>query len=120
MHELSVAEDLIKLIVDVAQQNDARRVNTITLEVGALAGIEPDALTLAFEVVSRGTVAEGSEVRLEHKPLTVVCPACGWQGEVEKLYPVCGGCGQLQVRVTGGRELRLLSIDIDDDDSSQG
>jgi hydrogenase nickel incorporation protein HypA/HybF len=113
MHELSIAQDLISLILQTAEQNQARRVTSVTLEIGELSGVEPDALTLAYEVVSRGTLAEGSQMVIEHKPLTVRCPACCWEGEAEKIYPVCGGCGQLSVQVTGGREMRLLSIDID-------
>lgn len=118
MHELSVAQDLMTLILDAAKQNNARRVTTVTLEIGALSGIEPDALELAYEVVSRGTLAEGSAMQIEHKPLTVRCPACQWEGEADKIYPVCGGCGQLSVEVTGGREMRLTSIDIDELDGS--
>ncbi len=122
MHELSVAEDLMTLILETAKQNRATRVTTVTLEIGALSGIEPDALELAYKVVSRGTLAEGSVMQIEAKPLTVRCPTCQWQGEADKLYPVCSGCGQLSVEVTGGREMRLLSIDIDEpgDDQPSG
>ncbi len=116
MHELSVAKDLIAMIIDVAKKNDATRVTSVTVEIGALSGIEPDALEFAFEAVSRDTMLEGCAFEMELTPLTVLCPKCAWRGEVDKLYPICGDCGNAQVEVIGGRELRLLSLDVDDDD----
>ena len=113
MHELSIAEDLIASILDIAKKNSAKKVTRATLEIGALSGIDPEALKLAYEVLSRSTLAEESALEIEYKPLTVCCPNCNWQGEADKFTPLCGGCGQLSVSVSGGRQMRLLSIDVD-------
>lgn len=116
MHELSIAEDLITLIEDVARQNGATRVEAAVVEVGELSGIEPDALELAFEVVRRDTLAADCQLTIERVPLLVACTSCDWQGHAEKLAPLCAVCAS-PVRVLGGRELRLKTIDIDEDES---
>lgn len=118
MHELSIAEDLIALIEDVARQNGATRVEAAVVEVGELSGIEADALSLAFEVVQRDTLAAGCRLTIEHVPLVVACTSCDWQGHADKLAPLCARCGSA-VRVLGGRELRLKTIDIDDEGATR-
>lgn len=115
MHELSIAEDLINLIVDVANEHQAKVVHSATVEVGELSGIESDALELAFDVVRKNTIANTCTLKIEHRPLIVKCPNCQWQGEVEKLYPACQSCQNLSVEVISGREMRLLSVDLDSD-----
>jgi hydrogenase nickel incorporation protein HypA/HybF len=113
MHELSIAQDLITTVLGVAEQNDAKQVTRAIVEIGALSGVEPDALTLAWEVVRQDTIAKDSPLEIEHKPLVARCPRCNWQGEVEKDLPICKSCEFVSLEVITGREMRLVSIDID-------
>ena len=57
MHELGITRNIVSIVGDAAR---GRRVVRITLEVGALAGVEPRAIAFCFDVVARGTAAEGA------------------------------------------------------------
>ena len=55
MHELSIASNIVEF---VAQAAAGRRVRRVTLEIGRLSGVSPDALAFCFPGVARGTDAE--------------------------------------------------------------
>lgn len=114
MHEVSIAADLLATVERVAREHGGRRVRRVDVVVGDLAGVDADALAFAFEVVGRGTLAEGASVVVARAPLTVACDACGHAGEGDRDALGCPACGG-PARVTGGRDLRLASIDVDDD-----
>lgn len=115
MHEMSIAVDLIATIEDIARQNQAQRVSTAIVEIGALSGVVPDALSFAFEVARKGTVANDCTLKIEEIPLRARCSACGWEGQIEPLDPLCPSCQQVSMEVLTGRDMRLVSIDIDEE-----
>lgn len=115
MHEMSIAVDLIATIEDVARQNGAARVNRALVEVGALSGVVPDALSFAFEIARKGTVANDCTLIIDEIPLWARCASCGWEGEIEPLNPLCPSCQQVSMEVLKGRDMRLVTIDIDED-----
>lgn len=84
------------------------------LELGELACVEPETLAFAFQVVALGTAAEGCELLVERLPLVVRCAACGREGEADPAVLVCPACGGTPLTVLSGRELRLASIDVED------
>ena len=59
MHELSLAQALL----DLAQKNaQGKRILALRVRVGALSGVVTDSLSFAFEMISRGTPAEGARL----------------------------------------------------------
>jgi hydrogenase nickel incorporation protein HypA/HybF len=65
MHESGIIEDLIQKIEAAARDNDATKIVSVDLEIGALAAISPDHLKEHFDIAARGTLAEGAELRME-------------------------------------------------------
>lgn len=55
MHELSLAEGVLRLVEDAAQREGFARVQKLTLEAGALAGVEVRALRFALDALQPGT-----------------------------------------------------------------
>src|SRR5271166_2592465 len=60
MHELSIASNIVEL---VAQAAAGRRVRRVTLEMGQLSGVSPDALAFCFPEVASGHGRRGCERR---------------------------------------------------------
>ncbi len=119
MHELALANSLVETIVGVARKHGAHAVTTATLEIGELTCVDPDTLAFAFEVAGQDTVAKGCELKMRRIPLKIICNACGHQGEVEPTMLGCPACGEASVKVSAGRELRLVSIDVEDEDDEE-
>ncbi len=115
MHELALANSLVETILDVARKHEARAVTAATLEIGELTCVDPDTLAFAFEVASKDTVANGCQLKMQRIPLEISCKACGHQGQVDSTSLGCPVCGEVSVKVSAGRELRLVSIDVEDE-----
>jgi hydrogenase nickel incorporation protein HypA/HybF len=112
MHELSIAEALVAIADRHAR---GRRVSRVEVAVGHLRQVVPSALAFAFELVAQGTAVEGAELVLEEVPAAGRCRACGAESRLDGFPLTCRGCGGADVEVTAGEELRVESLDLEEE-----
>lgn len=112
MHEVSLAERMLRIALDAAAAHGGGRVARARLLLGALSGAEAETLRFAFEIAARGTAADGCVLEVVRVPARLRCPSCGGEHEGELLEP-CPVCGGVGFEVLQGRELRLESIDLE-------
>ena len=62
MHEHSLIAGLLGQIESIGRNQNARRIVTVTLKLGALSHISPDHLTEHFIRAAAGTLAEGARL----------------------------------------------------------
>ena len=60
MHEMSLAEGVLQIVEDAARSQGFSQVTAVRLEIGRLSSVEPEALRFCFDVVVRGSLAEGA------------------------------------------------------------
>ena len=113
MHELSLCEGVVQVVVEQAHVQRYSRVETVWLEVGTLAGVEVEALRFGFEVVTRGTLAEGARLEIISLPGRAWCLSCGEAVILEQRGVPCPQCGGYQLEVTGGEELRIKELEVE-------
>ncbi|CAG0911509.1 unnamed protein product [Cyprideis torosa] len=113
MHEMSIAESIIQIIEDEARKQSFKRVKHVWLEIGRFSGVEIEALTFCFDVVTRGGVAEGTALDIIELPGQAWCMGCSESVEVEQRYDACPRCGSYQLQVTGGEELRIKELEVE-------
>jgi hydrogenase nickel incorporation protein HypA/HybF len=114
MHELSIA-DAVMQIVD--RHAAGRRVSRVELRVGHLRQVVPSALEFAWQLVADGTCAEGAELEMEEVPATVRCASCAGESELRAFPARCERCGALDVEVTGGDELLVEALEIEEEEA---
>lgn len=73
MHEITLSQRALEIIEQQAQQAGARRVTGVWLKVGAFSCVEASALTFCFELVCRGTLAEGCELHIAEQQAECWC-----------------------------------------------
>jgi hydrogenase nickel incorporation protein HypA/HybF len=113
MHELAVTEGIISVAVQAA---GGRRILAVDLLIGALSSFVDDSVQFYFDALSRGTLAEGALLRFRRVPAQAVCLDCGVTSEVAPPLPEgCPACGSARLRVSGGAELQVESIEVDDE-----
>ena len=76
MHELTLCQSAFDIIEQQAQANNVKRVTGVWLEIGALSCIEESAVHFCFEIVCRGSVAEGCELHITTQPAQAWCWDC--------------------------------------------
>jgi hydrogenase nickel incorporation protein HypA/HybF len=120
MHELPITDGILKTALEASQKNGARRITLITLVIGELASIVDDSVQFYFDILSKDTLAEKAQLHFRRVPATVVCSDCRHEFEARvPLSPTCPQCSSARLRVNGGRELYVESIEVEDEDTGR-
>lgn len=114
MHEMALAEGVLQLIEDAAQRENFVRVKTVWLEIGQLSSVEPEALAFCFDAVTRDSIAEGSRLEFVVTPGSGWCLQCSATVPMTELYTACPQCGGCQLQVTGGTEMRVKELEVEE------
>ncbi|MBV9288555.1 MAG: hydrogenase maturation nickel metallochaperone HypA [Hyphomicrobiales bacterium] len=110
MHELSIACNVVELVAEAAA---GRRVRRVTLEIGQLSGVSPDALAFCFPEAAKGTDAEDAALEIREIEGAARCEACGEEFATPDLLTVCS-CGSFRFQRVRGDELNVKSIEIEE------
>ncbi|HHI71847.1 MAG TPA: hydrogenase maturation nickel metallochaperone HypA [Rhodobacteraceae bacterium] len=113
MHEMSICESILGVIEEQAAAQSFCKVRRVRLEIGPLAGVETEALRFSFDVVTRGSLAEGAALEILEPPVTAWCMPCAVPVKVGQRYDACPKCGSHQVQISGGDELRIKDMEVD-------
>src|SRR4029079_6304269 len=77
MHEAGLMQTALELAFDRAREAGASRIHQMTLRVGSLSGVVPEALRLAFRAATPGTVADGATLVVDEVAVRCRCEQCG-------------------------------------------
>ncbi len=113
MHEMSLCEGILGVLQQQADQQNYQRVKTVFLEIGALAGVEIDALRFSFDVVMHGTLADQAQLQIFQVAGKAWCLACGQPVEVQQLYDACPECGNFQLQISDGQQMRIKELEVE-------
>ena len=112
MHEMSLAEGVLQLIEDAARKQQFEKVTTVWLEIGQLSGVEVEAMSFCFDVVTRDSIADGARLEIIALPGTGWCMKCAMTVPMAEVFGECPQCGGHQMQVTGGTEMRVKELEV--------
>ena len=110
MHEISLAGGILRMVEAAAARENFLRVARLHLEVGVLAGVEPQALRFALTAMMPGTCLEGGEIAIDEIPGVARCLSCAASVEIASHIEPCPRCGKYTLQATGGTELRVVDL----------
>jgi hydrogenase nickel incorporation protein HypA/HybF len=112
MHEAAIIRQVIEIAEVEARRVGAEQITLIKLRIGEFRGVVATALEFAFDVLQRGSLAEGARLVVETTPLRMSCEECGeYDCSLSGLSLYCPGCGK-QVDVVGGRDLEVEYVEV--------
>ena len=113
MHEVAITQSMIEIGETTARRQGATRVLELTVEIGELSGVVPEAVEFCFEACSRGTLLEGATLTIRRIPGRGCCNTCGGEFPMNSQTFTCPACGEFAPRRISGEELRVKELEID-------
>ncbi len=124
MHEVSVVTTLVDAIIKELQKYNVTKVNSVTVVIGDLTNLGQEQMKFAYEIVTRDTILDGSELIIEPEAIELECKTCDFVGPAKILTdpdfdthsipvlacPKCGGA----VNVIKGQSCVVKCMDIEE------
>jgi len=102
---------LIDIVKQATDRQGVSRVTSLRIVMGEMSNVFPDCLSFAFEVVSKGTMAENARLEFVEKPLKGRCRDCGKEFGIRDYLFRCPECESPRIEVISGNEFFLESIE---------
>lgn len=112
MHEASLAANVLR-IAGTAAAGRVGRVVRITVAVGELAGVMPDALVFAFDALKKGTALAGASLVMEKEPVCARCSDCGAEYLPQKFPYRCPSCGGGAFQIVRGEDVTVRKMELE-------
>jgi hydrogenase nickel incorporation protein HypA/HybF len=114
MHEAGIMQSALDIAEQKARAAGATSIHEIRLRVGVMTGVVPEALEHAFAVLKDGTMAEDACLVVDYVPAIAWCSACRKEFESSELVCLCPACKAPSVQLRKGRELEIVSLEVND------
>ena len=116
MHELPVVENILEIALQRAKEAGAKHITDLHLVVGPLSSVVDEPVQFYWDMVSKGTPAEGARLHFRRVPIELECLACSlrYTGGEDDL--ACPACDSGRIKVLAGEEFYLEAIDVDEGD----
>lgn len=115
MHELSIMSNILDIILEYANKNNAKKIKTVNLTIGVLSDIIPEWAQTYFDMLTKDTIADKAQLNIDKIPVHTKCKDCGFS----KIYSegdwqfYCEKCESTNIELLAGRELTVTSIEIE-------
>jgi len=114
MHEMSVICNLYDIIEQVAKDNDLIKITKVKLLVGRMRQVVPVAMEMAFEAITKDTIADSAQLELEFVPIKMQCDSCTHVFSVDQNVYICPECNSVDLTLLEGQELIIQNIEGED------
>ncbi len=112
MHEMSLCEGIRGVVEEQAKKHGVERISKVRVEIGRFAGVETDALQFAFDIVMKGSAAEGAELITIDLPGKALCYDCMKEVEIDHRLDPCPLCGGGKLMPQGGDEMKIKDLEV--------
>jgi len=114
MHELGIANSILEAVRAEALRCPGARPRKVTVRLGELAGVDPDALSFCFETLAGQGGLESVSLEIEPCPRRHRCPACGHEFTVVNYEFDCPACREPATECISGTELELAYLELEE------
>jgi hydrogenase nickel incorporation protein HypA/HybF len=119
MHELSVAQEILRIVHQYIPDSKPSTVKSVKVSVGKLSNILADSLTFCFEAITGDTPLNGSKLEIIELPVKIQCSNCNKVSEIDDPVFACPHCGDNKINIISGTELKVDEIELFDEIKEQ-
>lgn len=111
MHELGITQNIVAIVTEHARGSQVKRVS---LEIGKLTAIMPDAIRFCFDVCCQGTILEGAQLEILEIPGLARCRQCQTELSLEMPFGICLTCNSPDLEIIQGEELKIKELEVEE------
>lgn len=116
MHELGVTFYILKDVKKVAEENNVKKVDAVTLQIGEVSGIVHDYLIDCWNWArKKEAVTENTEMKIEQIDAITYCEDCGEDYPTVQYGRTCPFCNSEHTYLKQGNEFLIKEIEVSDD-----
>lgn len=112
MHEISLAQGIIKTAEETLLKEGAHEIVTITIHMGPMSGVVRESLEFCFPLITRDTPFQKTKLIIEMMPLKIECKTCQKISEIQKIHLKCPHCEGQDVHLISGKEFYIANMEI--------
>jgi len=113
MHEYALTKQIAAVINGAAAAHNAQKVLAAFLVVGENTGVIPESVQMYFDMIARGTPAEGAVLHMRVVRPEMRCPDCGINFVRPRFSFACPVCGTLGNPTEIGNECYVEKVELD-------
>lgn len=113
MHELAITQSILDIARKAAEEHGAARVTSVRIMLGEYSGVVPRCIQYYFDVLGRGTIAQGAVLDIHRLPVVILCHSCGQESRIDKRHIACPHCGSTDLKLLQGREFYIESLEVE-------
>jgi hydrogenase nickel incorporation protein HypA/HybF len=119
MHEFSIADEIVKAVLNATKKRNGKKVLSVQLEVGELTHLNGEQVAFWVKELFKNSAAESAEVKIKTIKARIRCKACGYKGGLKSGQedsfqhlglPTCPRCNSFQFQVQTGQGCVLKRI----------
>jgi hydrogenase nickel incorporation protein HypA/HybF len=113
VHELSITQSMLEIVLKQAEKVQAKKVTKINLVIGEMTGVVSDSVQFYLDVLTKDTIAAGVQVFFTLVPSQGKCRNCQQTFALKEFNWTCPHCQGNMIDVIGGKELFVESIEVE-------
>lgn len=114
MHELGIANSILEAVRTEVARVPGRYATKVSVRIGEMTAVDPDALHFSFDVLTRNTDLAGLQLEIEFCPRRHRCDECGKEFTVRDYDIQCPQCGSLRTKFVSGDEFALGYLEVEE------
>lgn len=115
MHELGVVFHAIKEVNKILEENNVKRVKSVTVEIGEVSTVIPYYFEDCWNwAVKKETLLKDVPVKIEIIKAVTFCEDCKKEYETVEYGKTCPYCGSPNTYLVQGREINIKEIEAED------
>ncbi len=115
MHEISLVEGLFVQLKELAAENKATKIISVTMEIGPHCGVVVDSFQFGFDILSADDeLLRGAKLIIQVPEVSYRCTNCSHIEVTAGEKPEeCPSCGELLLIPDGGTDLILSQVEME-------
>jgi len=111
MHEFSIIQHIVGIVLETATNHNVEHVTRVEVEVGKASGVMREAMDVAWQAATMDTVLSEAALEIIEIPILAECRSCKHLYDPAEIFEPCPVCSETSPIILTGQELRVIALE---------